>query len=200
MLKKMFYMLSMVSLLAFATGCEEDKTDEAVIDYTSTGDISLGANGNATLKTGFDVETQTTISTGAGITAADQAKVDIVFLFEVGTTSSFFAPSAVETGTIPAWTTKNATSFKELTGYTAAQWDALTSAQKIKEAYTASAAAASTKGSTVAAGKYYAVKTVGNRYGVIKVTAFTASNTGSTTFNLKVANANDAAAATLFNF
>ena len=184
----MFYLLTAISLLAFATGCEEEKKDEAVVaDYTTSGDISLGANGNATLKTGFDIETLTPIST-ASTTAADQAKVDLLFLNDDATVSAFYAPSAVLTGTVTTWTTKNATNFKVLTGFTSAQWDALKSAQNIQDAYTSSASVASNKGADVTAGKYYAVKTVGNKYSVISIKSFVASSTGSTTINVKVQN------------
>lgn len=195
MLKKMFYLLSMVSLLAFATGCEDEKKDEVVVDYTSTGDITLGASGNVTYKTAFDADTQTPISTSS-ITAADQAKVDFVFLNDDATVSAFYAPSAVASGSIAAWGTKNATQFVALT-LTAAQWDALTSAQKIKDAFTGES---SNKGAAVAVGKYYGFKTVGNKYGVIKVTGFTASSSGTVTFQMKIANAASSAAVTLFNF
>ena len=203
MLKKMFYLLSMVSLLAFATGCEEDKKDEAVVDYTSSGDITLGALSNAA-PSAFDVEGIQAISI-INTSVENQAKVDLVFANDDATVSSFIAPgNAVYNGTqyVGSWADakRNNTLFKALTTFTVANWDALTSAQKIKDAYTNSASVASTKISGIGADKYYAVKTVGSFYAVIKVKSFTPSISGSAVINVKVANAASANEAKLFNF
>lgn len=176
MLRKMFYLLTAVSLLAFATGCEKDADEKAVEDpgVTVRTDATLGAAGNANASA-YDLEGNTGISID-GPSAEKQAAADLVFLNDDAAQSTIYAPSAVPSGSVAAWGTKNQTTFIALTSFTKAQFDALTTAQKVQDAYTGATA---TKVSLTSAPKFYAIKTVTGRYAVLYVKTFTAGVNGS---------------------
>jgi len=179
MVRKMFYLLTAVSLLAFATGCEKDADEKAAEEdagVTVRTDATLGAAGNANASA-YDLEGNTGISIAAP-TASEQAAADLVFLNDDATQSTIYAPSAVPSGSVAAWATKNATSFVALTSFSKAQFDALTTAAKVEAAYTGGGATA-VKVSLTSAPKFYAIKTVSNKYAVLYVKTFTAGVNGS---------------------
>lgn len=177
MLRKMFYLLTAVSLLAFATGCEKDPDEKAAEEdagVTVRTDATLGALDNVNASA-YDLEGNTGISIAAP-TASQQAAADLVFLSVDATNSSIFAPSAVTTSPVNGWTVKNATTFIELTSFSKAQFDALTTAAKVQAAYTGVTA---NKVTFSSAPKFYAIKTVTGKYAVIHVKTFTPASTGS---------------------
>ena len=100
----------------------------------------------------------------------------MVFLNDDATQSTIYAPSAVPSGSVAAWSTKNPTTFVALTSFTEAQFNALTTAQKVQDAYVGTTVS---KVSLTSAPKFYGIKTVTGKYAVLYVQTFTPTVDGA---------------------
>jgi hypothetical protein len=177
-------------------------TDDGSVTASGTADITItsaqqlrddgssdmGAQNN-TGKGSFYSTSEGTVYLSAAA-KTNQAKVDFVYYYGTNNMATLAAPSdaSVDGGSghidlgIQTWTVKNGTMFKKTSG---ADYDNAT-ASSVELAYNNASASADTKANTLASGDIIAFKTGNGKYGLIRITNITGTDTGSCTVEVKV--------------
>ncbi len=159
-------------------------TDKLVF-YTAT---IVGAQGNATLGSAFSTSTGSVYLKSAAKTNA--SKVDFIYYYDNTAKAEFISPNfagTAYTDYVSGWSVKNATLFKDVTGtVSTTAFDQIVKTDETLVTTHAADFPTEQRVKDLVVGDVFAFKTAGNKLGLAKVTALTATTSGSITIEVKV--------------
>lgn len=162
-------------------------------DLNTYTNVELGAQGNNSLGSAYASDLNNVYKSVDAKT--NQTRIDFLYFHDDTTPANahtLAAPNdatlASVTGLVKDWVSKNATTFKVVSGYTSAEFNALTTAAEITQVWQL-AGTALTKATNVAQNGYIVFKTSKTKYGIIEVASLTEAavkKESSMTINVKV--------------